>query len=103
MLEKQDSKQNQVDDISTSTKVGLTATAVCAMSGFILISTACKKDCLPLQDLDIMLFGLIMMATSPVVGCVAVGVSELSLFAHKKIIEKYKYNEDEPLAKLKTP
>ncbi len=101
MLEKQDSKQNEVDAMSTSTKVFLTATAVCYTSGFFMVSTACKKDCFPLQDLDKALLGLIMMAASPVVGCVAAGASELCLFAPKKIIENY--NKDEPLAKLKTP
>jgi hypothetical protein len=99
MPEKQDSKQNQGDGISTA--VGLTATAVCAMSGFFWVMTTDKKDSLPLQGTYNVLLGLIMMGASPVVGFVAAGVSELSLFAHKKIFEKN--NEDEPLAKLKTP
>ena len=103
MPKKQNPKENQVNAISTSAKVGLTTAAVWAMYGCLIMMNTCKDEdehCGAFQRTTDAVAALIMFVTSPVAGLVAAGVSELSFFACKKIAEQSK--NDEPLAKLKT-
>jgi hypothetical protein len=102
------SKQNQVDVVPKSVKVessdisleefcrvALSASIVCSslvgLMLFKLVNDKCsEKDCDLISVRRPLIAGIFTVAHSPAVGGLVAGVSELSVFAKKKIVEKYK-------------
>lgn len=84
------SKQNQVDALSRSAKVGLIATATCATTGYVMAALSDSNCCDIPNRLGPIVPGLFTTLASPLVGVLAAGASELYLPVKEEIVEKYK-------------